>query len=140
MEYLDLFLMHTPNGKNVIATWNAIVQLKKDGLIKAAGVRSHFFSGIARTTILTHRQVSNFGWKQLQGLKDAGCETPDLNQFELHIFHQQPETVEYCRSNGIAIAGHCPLARNKRFNGQTKLKEIAERLGKSGAMISFLGA
>lgn len=118
VDYLDLFLMHTPNGKNVIATWNAIVQLKKDGLIKAAG-------------------VSNFGWKQLQGLKDAGCETPDLNQFELHIFHQQRETVEYCRANGIAIAGHCPLARNKRFNGQTQLRGIAERLGKSEAEVAL---
>jgi hypothetical protein len=79
-------------------------------------------------------KVSNFGWQQLQALKETGCETPDLNQIELHIFNQQNETVEYCRKEGIVVEGHCPLARNKRFDGQTKLVDIAKKLNRTGTL------
>jgi diketogulonate reductase-like aldo/keto reductase len=43
LDYVDLFLIHTPNGRKVVETWNAVVQLKRDGLIKSAGVRFSYF-------------------------------------------------------------------------------------------------
>jgi diketogulonate reductase-like aldo/keto reductase len=61
---------------------------------------------------------------------------PDVNQIELHIWNHQKETVKYCQEQGIAVEGYCPLARGKRF-GQTKLKDIAEKLGKSEAEVAL---
>jgi len=117
LDYVDLYLMHMPSGGKVVETWAAILQLKNKGLAKAVG-------------------VSNFGATQLASLKASGLEMPDVNQFELHVWHQQAETVQYCRTEGITVAGFCPLARGKRF-GQTGVAEMAKRLGKSEAQIAL---
>ena len=42
----------------------------------------------------------------MEGLKLAGLEAPEVNQFELHVFNQQKETVEYCQANGKQIVGY----------------------------------
>ena len=68
----------------------------------------------------------------MEGLKLAGLEAPEVNQFELHVFNQQKETVEYCQANGIVVMSFCPLARCKLF-GQTPLAAIAEAAGVSEA-------
>ena len=53
VPFVDLFLMHSPKGGNVLETWDAMVDLKSKGLCKAIG-------------------VSNFGTAQLEGLRQAG--------------------------------------------------------------------
>ena len=78
--------------------------------------------------------VSNAGPAQIEGLRAAGCELPEVNQFELHVWNQQREAVEFCRNNGIVVMSYCPLARCKLF-GQTGLARLAEKLGKSEAQL-----
>ena len=78
--------------------------------------------------------VSNCGPAQLEALKAAGCELPEVNQFELHVWNQQREAVDYCRANGIVVMSYCPLARCKLF-GQTGLAGLAERKGCSEAQL-----
>ena len=34
MEYVDLFLMHSPGGGRVLETWDAMVELRDKGLTK----------------------------------------------------------------------------------------------------------
>ena len=59
----DLYLIHNPKGKDCVATWKAMLEVKKLGLAKAVG-------------------VSNFGKAQLEGLKATGLEMPEVNQVE----------------------------------------------------------
>ena len=62
------------------------------------------------------------------------CVCNQVNQFELHVWNQQREAVEYCRTNDIVVMSYCPLARCKLF-GQTALAGLAERLGKTEAQL-----
>jgi diketogulonate reductase-like aldo/keto reductase len=34
MDYVDLFLMHSPGGGKVLETWDAMIQLREQGLTK----------------------------------------------------------------------------------------------------------
>lgn len=117
VEQLDLWLMHSPAGKNVVATWKAMLEARDAGKVKAVG-------------------VSNMGAEQIAALQAAGCELPEVNQFELHCFNQQRELVDYCRREGIVVMSFCPLARCKLF-GQTQLAAIAEATGQSEAALAI---
>lgn len=113
----DLWLMHNPDGGSVIETWKAMLEAKAAGKVRAVG-------------------VSNFGVKQLQALKAAGLEVPEVNQIELHCWLQQRPTVEYCRAEGIVVMSYCPLARCKTF-GETDLAKHAAAWGKTEAQCAL---
>ena len=34
VEYVDLYLMHSPIGGKILETWDAMIELKEQGLIK----------------------------------------------------------------------------------------------------------
>ena len=115
VEKLDLWLMHSPSGGRVIETWKAMLEARDAGKCTSVG-------------------VSNVGPAQLEGIKAAGLEAPAVNQFELHLWNQQREAVDYCQREGIVIMSYCPLARCKLF-GQTGLARLAEQTGKSEAQL-----
>lgn len=116
-KYVDLYLVHTPKGGNIIEVWKGVLDSKRMGLTRAVG-------------------VSNFGIEQLQGLKDAGLEMPEVNQIELHIWLQQKEVVEWCRKENIAVMGYCPLAKTNMF-GKTDVKNIAEEIGQTESQVAI---
>ena len=55
--------------------------------------------------------VSNFTISQLEQLNACKVK-PAVNQIEWHVLLQQPQLVEYCRKNGIALTGYYPLGAN----------------------------
>jgi diketogulonate reductase-like aldo/keto reductase len=57
-------------------------------------------------------------------------------RIELHPWNQQKELTSYCEAESVAVMGYCPLARAKRF-GESMLKDIAARLGKSEAQVAI---
>merc|ERR1712137_344442 len=115
LKQVDLYLIHTPKGGNVVEAWKTILQCKQDGLTVNAG-------------------VSNFGVEHLRKLEECGLERPAVNQVELHVFHPQEEMMEYCHEKGILVMGYCPLARCKRFGNQT-LITIASKHEKSESQV-----
>lgn len=117
VESLDLWLMHSPSAGKVVETWKAMLAARDSGKVKAVG-------------------VSNFGVKQLEALKAAGFEQPEVNQFELHCWNQQRELCAHCIAEGIAVMSFCPLARCKLF-GQTALTQIATATGLSEAALAI---
>ncbi|KAH9923801.1 Aldo/keto reductase [Amylocystis lapponica] len=98
-DYLDLFLIHSPlSGKELrLATWRALLDAKKAGKLRDIG-------------------VSNYGVKHLEEIREAGLETPTVNQLEVHPFCQHRGIVNYCKEHGIVVQAYCPLIRGAHDN------------------------
>jgi alcohol dehydrogenase (NADP+) len=114
LDYLDLYLIHWPvafkhgvgfpSGDDeylsleevpIIETWNAMIEAKKQGLVKHIG-------------------VSNFSSKKLEDLMSQTTEVPEMNQVELHPFLPQPELLQFCRENNIHNTAYSPLGSGDR--------------------------
>uniref|UniRef100_A0A7S4IDC5 NADP-dependent oxidoreductase domain-containing protein n=1 Tax=Vannella robusta TaxID=1487602 RepID=A0A7S4IDC5_9EUKA len=115
VDYVDLFLVHTPKGGDVVSTWKAMLEIRDAGLCKSVG-------------------VSNFGQEQLKQLAATGMEMPEVNQIELHVFLPQTELVQYCRDQGMQIMGYCPFARQKCAGNQA-LVDIGQKHGKTESQV-----
>lgn len=116
LEYLDLYLIHWPVAFKkgvgfpskdedylsleevpIIETWNAMVEAKKQGLVKHIG-------------------VSNFSSKKLQDLMSKTEETPEVNQVELHPFLQQHDLLQFLKEHDIHATAYSPLGSGDRVS------------------------
>ncbi|ORX97549.1 NADP-dependent oxidoreductase domain-containing protein [Clohesyomyces aquaticus] len=112
--YVDLFLIHSPNGgaESRKLMWLALEKAKEEGRVRDIG-------------------VSNYGWPQIEEIKKYGkVWPPAVNQIELHPWCQQREIVEYCKKNNIVIEAYCPIVRNQKSHDKT-LVGIADALHKT---------
>ncbi|TDQ42637.1 aldo/keto reductase [Aureibacillus halotolerans] len=118
LEYIDLYLIHWPTPKydNYVDTYKALEKLYKDGRVKAIG-------------------VCNFEIEHLQRLLDECDVTPVLNQVECHPGLVQKELKEFCAKHNIFIEAWSPLAQGGDILRDEKLKEIADRHGKTNAQV-----
>lgn len=112
LDYIDLYLIHSPSNGFVLETWEAFLKLQQDGYVKSVG-------------------VSNFNIHHLEPMKQHGFPSPVVNQIEHHPWYQQTELVNYCRENNITVMGYCPLARSVSFDFVPLIKEIAKKYSKS---------
>ena len=117
--WIDLFLMHAPitnnNGKDVMDTYQVMMDFQKQGKLKSIG-------------------VSNFNVKHLECFVKAGLKTPSVNQFEIHPFLVEKEIVDYCRKNNIIIEAFSPIAQAKKLDNET-LVEIGKKYNKTAAHV-----
>ncbi|CAE7438296.1 unnamed protein product [Symbiodinium natans] len=116
-NYVDLYLIHNPRAGRIKEVWALLLQLRDEGLARAVG-------------------VSNFGIAQLEGLREAGLELPEVNQIEVHCWRQLPEVTAYHERHGIATMTMAPLARGRMF-GHSDLAKMAEELGRSEAELAI---
>ena len=115
MPYMDLFLIHSPFGEKIVETWDGLIDLQADHLVRSIG-------------------VSNFGIPHLEAIREAGRPLPVVNQIEMHplIYQRRKDLLEYCQRHDIAIVAYGSL-----FSGWTDLYQhptleaIAKRTGKS---------
>ncbi|XP_077122948.1 aldo-keto reductase family 1 member C1-like isoform X3 [Ranitomeya variabilis] len=150
LDYMDLFLIHTPvefkpgddpfptdgNGKLVFhntdirETWKAMEACRDAGLVRSIG-------------------VSNFNHRQLElilnmpGLKYK----PVCNQVECHIFLNQSKLLEFCKSHDIVLVGFSVLgsSRVEGWNYQNSpkvledpvLNTVAKKLNRSPAQVAL---
>jgi len=96
LDYVDLYLIHSPNGKKCVETWKEMLRVRDLGLTKAVG-------------------VSNFSWRHIAELEKLGLELPEVNQIELHVLNHHKEDVEWLRSKDITVMGYCPLIRGNKW-------------------------
>lgn len=116
LDVLDLYLMHWPvafrSGLEgfpkkdqdylsleevpIIETWKAMLEAKRQGLVKHIG-------------------VSNFSIKKLKDLATKTNEVPEMNQIELHPYLQQTEMLEYCKEQNIHLTAFSPLGSGDRI-------------------------
>lgn len=112
LDYLDLYLIHQPFG-DVHGSWRAMEQAYKAGKLRAIG-------------------VSNFHPDRLMDIKVFNEIAPAVNQIEMNPFHQQDESVNFMRDNGVQPEAWAPFAegRNNLFTNEI-LVGIGKKYGKS---------
>lgn len=118
-DYLDLYLIHWPNPiqyrpiwqEATIGTWKAFEELYKEGRIRAIG-------------------VSNFMPHHIELLRE-NCEIlPMVDQLRLCPGVTQPEIVQYCKANQIAIEAYSPFGTGSVFKSP-ELQPLCEKYGKN---------
>lgn len=129
LDYLDLYLIHWPvafrpevtgfpEGDDdylsldevpIIETWNAMLEAKRQGLVKHVG-------------------VSNFSQKKLKDLIDKTDDIPEMNQVELHPMLQQDNLLEFCHAHDIHLTAYSPLGSGDR-QAQMKADDEPDMLG-----------
>ncbi|WP_342548393.1 aldo/keto reductase [Paenibacillus sp. FSL P2-0089] len=118
LDYYDLYLIHWPNPKvNLyVEAWQALIDARKQGLIRSIG-------------------VSNFLPEHLDRLiKETGV-VPAMNQIELHPFYQQAEQRAYHEQHGIVTESWSPLGRGTELLKNEQLIAIATAHDKSVSQI-----
>ena len=107
LDYVDLYLIHAPFPKKQrIEQWKALVELQRQGKVRAIG-------------------VSNFNEGHIEEIRSAGLPLPNANQIELHPWSQKPNLVSYLKKNNISIIAYSslvPLSSWRNVEGQTSGK------------------
>lgn len=110
-DYVDLFMVHFPVTEHRRPAWRQVEVIAQSGKARAVG-------------------VSNYTIRHLEELWKETDIKPVLNQVELHVFLQQPELLEYCRSRNIAVTAYSPLAHGYGHKDPLLVK-LAEKHGKT---------
>jgi 2,5-diketo-D-gluconate reductase A len=117
MEYVDLYLIHwpVPSRDRYVETWQAFIELQRDGLVRSIG-------------------VSNFQPAHLERVIQETGVTPTVNQVELHPRLQQIGLRHEHAELGIATEAWSPLAQGAVLDDPT-ITTIAEAHGKTPAQV-----
>ena len=117
-EVVDLYLIHwpVPAKDAYVDTWRALLELRSQGRIRAAG-------------------VCNFQPAHLQRLLDETGELPAINQIELHPRLQQRELRAFHAQHGIVTEDWSPLASGGELLQDPVITGIAQRLSRTPAQV-----
>ncbi len=111
-DYVDLLLIHWPNPSRGLAveTWEEMLELKAEGLVRHVG-------------------VSNFRPEQSAELHDATSVWPEVNQIQLSPALARAELRAFHDEHGIVTEGWRPLGGAEKPMDQIVTRKIAKRLG-----------
>jgi len=117
LEYLDLYLLHWPNGAERKDAWRAVGEIYKQGRSKAVG-------------------VSNYRVEHLEGILEQSGLVPAVNQIEFHpfIYLKQKPVLDMCLKNGIVVEAYSPLTVGRNIN-HPKITEVAGKNRRSNAQV-----
>lgn len=123
MDYVDSYLIHWPvveeqkhrYEEDICETWRAVLELKKEGKIRVAG-------------------VSNFMTEHLELLKKNGFELPEINQTQFHPQCIERELRAYCEKEQILVEAWSPLIQGQAFEREVLIR-MAEKYERSVAQI-----
>lgn len=116
LDRLDLVLIHwpLPRLEKYVETFQAMIELRDEGLIGSVG-------------------VSNFLPEHLDRVKAETGVMPAVNQIEMHPYFNQAAQREYHREHGIVTESWSPLGRISDMTSDSAIVEIAQRYGVSPA-------
>ncbi|MBI4004661.1 aldo/keto reductase [Candidatus Roizmanbacteria bacterium] len=122
-DYLDLYLIHSPNDEVPInETMKALNKLKDQGLIKNIG-------------------VSNFKTSRLKKAQQTSVSPIVTNQVFYNLIVRQPETdglIEYCQKNDILITAFRPVDRGLLTQSNNQIfAEICNKYQKTPAQMAI---
>ena len=139
MEYIDLYLMHTPyafrpgddqdprdqndhviydQGTTLMDTWRAMENLVDRGLCKAIG-------------------LSDVSLDQLREVSGQARIKPSVVQIESHPYLPQTEVLDFCNSNGVVMLAFAPLGHGIKPGvlEDPVILSIAHRVDKTPAQV-----
>ncbi|MDP3025807.1 MAG: aldo/keto reductase [candidate division Zixibacteria bacterium] len=115
LSYVDLYLIHWPEGGLRNESWKALERIIKEGKCRAIG-------------------VSNYTIRHLKELLKNSPTVPAVNQVEFHPYLYQKELLEFCHSHKIQLEAYSPLTKGRKLN-DPKLLKIALNYSKTTAQI-----
>jgi len=117
LDTVDLYIIHWPVEGHRLDSWRALEHALELGKARSIG-------------------VSNYLVRHLDEVLDEGTVVPAVNQIELspYIFETRRDTVELCRSRGIALEAYSPLTKARKLD-DPPLVAIAEKHGRTTAQI-----
>jgi 2,5-diketo-D-gluconate reductase A len=117
LAHIDLYLIHwpVPAHDKYVETWQAFIDLRNEGLVRAIG-------------------VSNFQPAHLERIIRETGVTPAVNQVELHPYFQQVGLRHEHQQLGIVTEAWSPLARGVVLDDPV-IVGIAEAHGKTPAQV-----
>jgi 2,5-diketo-D-gluconate reductase A len=117
LDVLDLYLIHWPSPKigRYVESWEAFVQLQKEGRVRSIG-------------------VSNFNPDHIERIIGETGVVPSVNQIELHPYFQRRDLRAFHEKNGIAIESWSPLGRANLLDDPI-VTAIAEKHGRTPGQV-----
>ncbi|XP_012268795.1 aldo-keto reductase family 1 member A1 [Athalia rosae] len=112
LDYLDLYLIHTPFSFEEVG--EELHPVDKNGEIKLDKSTNHLqvWAEMEKQVAAGRTKaigLSNFNMEQINKVLTV-TKVPIANlQIELHVYFQQRELVEYCKKNGITVTAYSPL-------------------------------
>ena len=118
LDYLDLYLIHWPLPRLdlYVEAWQALVEARKQGLVKSIG-------------------VSNFLPEHLDRIIEATGVVPAVNQIEMHPYFPQAEQRAVHERLGIVTEAWSPLGRGSALLSEPVLATIAKDHQRSAAQV-----
>lgn len=118
MDFVELYLIHWPNPSvdRFVESWEAMIELQKQGHVGSIG-------------------VSNFTPEFLARIATETGIHPAVNQVELHPYFPQTELLAYHRAHGIATEAWSPLGKRAAPYNEPVIRTIAEHHGVSPAQV-----
>jgi diketogulonate reductase-like aldo/keto reductase len=112
LDYLDLHLIHWPNPSRdlFVEAWQALVDLREQGLVRAIG-------------------VSNFTEAHLRRIIAATGVTPAVNQIEMHPLFPQAAMRAVHEELGIRTEAWSPMGKRQAQYDAPAVQQAADRLG-----------
>ena len=98
-------------------TWEALLDLKAQGKIRAIG-------------------VSNWQLSNLKRMASLGQELPTVNQIELHIGWHDDEMLDWCNEHQIVLQAASPISRGVILTNEVVLA-MAAKYNKSAAQVAI---
>lgn len=116
VDQVNLVLIHhQPRSGYGRELWDGLLRARKEGLAKDIG-------------------VSNYSIKLLKALIEGSGEVPAVNQIEWSPFAYNPEMLDFCREQNIAIQAFSPLTRKDKLKDKT-LTRLASKYRKTTAQL-----
>ncbi len=112
LDRIDLYLIHWPNPSvnRYVDTFQAMIDLQKDGKVGSVG-------------------VSNFTEAMLTRLIDETGVTPAVNQVELHPYFPQGDLRAFHTQHGIRTESWSPLGRRGELLAEPVIEQVAAAHG-----------
>ncbi|WP_189819924.1 aldo/keto reductase [Streptomyces olivaceoviridis] len=119
LDHADLFLIHWPlptlYGGDYVSTWQALIELREEGLTTSIG-------------------VSNFEPDHLDRIVAATGVAPAVNQIEVHPYFANNTARQATRRHGALVEGWSPIARGAVLDDPV-ITEIARARGRTPAQV-----
>jgi 2,5-diketo-D-gluconate reductase A len=118
LDHVDLYLIHWPAPKTdaYLTAWQALEELKAEGLTRSVG-------------------VSNFEPVHLDRVAGLGGSLPSVNQIEVHPLLQNRAAVEADAGHGIVTEAWSPLAKGGAVLAAAPVVNAAKAHGVTPAQV-----